>query len=433
MPVAHLGARAGGQPVQVVDIDNPLGLETSHRAAVPEMGPVQIDAGVGVHHSGSLGEGIDAGDAAVGRVVGYIADAAVPGQSAGNGPLDKLGPVQPGVIGAHRGVGGVQGAVQDLHIRVESGLPDAGEQQLWGGGEDDVGAPAHCILHGLVYLPIGADVLVGEGAHLTVGEVLQNVPAILVAVHPFGGGGAAVVDEGGADPARGIEGEAGLFHVIFQQQGSPRIFQPVLDLRPDAGQLLTDLGGHLAAGLLIAEDPDVGQKGQGDACVVPIPPEVGVPEHIKEGPEGVDVFRTPGIAVGAAQCFQQFRVLAGLAEDDEVQTRHLVKVQKLVIGGHLRVVRRLGQQAGDSGRDSNSAEILQHADPLVALHHIEVVEVLHHLDRVPDALLQVDAAQGAPLGGELGVRREDRVEPSGESVPPKVVAGAGSVKSSAGT
>jgi len=232
------------------------------------------------------------------------------------------------------------------------------------------------------------------------------------------------VDEGGAHPARGIEGEAGLFHVIFQQQGGPRIFQPVLDLRPDAGQLLTDLGGHLAAGLLIAEDLDVGQKGQGDACVVPIPPEVGVPEHIKEGPEGVDVFRTPGIAVGAAQCFQQFRVLAGLAEDDEVQTRHLVKVQKLVIGGHLRVVRRLGQQAGDSGRDSNSAEILQHADPLVALHHIEVVEVLHHLDRVPDALLQVDAAQGAPLGGELGVRREDRVEPSGESVPPKVVTGA---------
>lgn len=80
-------------------------------------------------------------------------------------PLINLGPVQPGVIGAHRGVGGVQGAVQDLHIRVESGLPDAGEQQLWGGGEDDVGAPAHCILHGLVYLPIGADVLVGEGAH----------------------------------------------------------------------------------------------------------------------------------------------------------------------------------------------------------------------------------------------------------------------------
>lgn len=114
----------------------------------------------------------------------------------------------------------------------------------------------------------------------------------------------------------------------------------------------------------------------------------------------------------------------GWRKTDEVQTRHLVKVQKLVIGGHLRVVRRLGQQAGDSGRDSNSAEILQHADPLVALHHIEVVEVLHHLDRVPDALLQVDAAQGAPLGGELGVRREDRVEPSGESVPPKVVAGA---------
>ena len=111
MHAVHVVAGVGGQPVQMVDIHNPLGMEPVHAAPLFQAGPLQIDPGVGVDHPRPLGKGVDAGDTAVGGVIGHIADAAVLGQGARNGPLDELGVVQAWVVGAHRGVGGVQGTV----------------------------------------------------------------------------------------------------------------------------------------------------------------------------------------------------------------------------------------------------------------------------------------------------------------------------------
>ena len=300
----------------------------------------------------------------------------------------------------------------------------AGQQQLGVGGEDHIRPLAHRVLNGLVGLLVTQHILIGQGAHLVAHGVVQQIAAVLVVVDPLGGGRRAAVDKCGADLPGGREGEQGLFHRVLQHQGGSRVLQPVEDLRPDLGQLLGDLRGELVAGLLVAENLQIDQQRHRDIPPVRVLPVAGVPEHIEEGTEGVNFLRAPGLPVGAAQHLQQLPVLPRTLEDDEVQAGHLIEIQKFVVGHHLRVIGGLGQQTGHHAGDRDGAEIFQHAHPLVALHHIKMVQVLHRLDGIPDALLQVGAAQGRPLVGKLALLLEHRIKAPGEGVLPQVVAGA---------
>ena len=232
------------------------------------------------------------------------------------------------------------------------------------------------------------------------------------------------MDKGGADFSRGGEGEQWFLYRVLQHQSRSCILQPVEDLRADLHQLFPDLRGELVAGLLIAENFQIDQQCHRNIPPVGVIPVAGIPEHIVEGAEGIDFLRTPRLSVGAAQSLKQLPVLSRPLEDHKIQPGHLVEIQKLVVGHHLRIVRGLGQQPGDYTGDGDGAEVFQHAHPLVALHHVKVVEVLHRLDGVPDALLQVGLAQVRPLVGKLTLLLEHGVKAPGEGIFPQIVAGA---------
>ena len=146
---------------------------------------------------------------------------------------------------------------------------------------------------GLLRLFIGVDVLVGQGPDLARQIIFQAVAAVFVAVLPPGGGGRASMEEGDAQLSAGGQGyhggDEGALDVVVQQHRHPGVLQPVEDLLADLGQLPHDLGGHLLPGGPVAEDLDIHQKGLGDVVGVHVLAEAGVPEHVVEGAEAVDV------------------------------------------------------------------------------------------------------------------------------------------------
>ena len=223
------------------------------------------------------------------------------------------------------------------------GLFHAGQQQRGIGSKDQVRPLGHRIVDGRLRRLLSDGIFIGEGIELVIHGILQQVAAALMLIDPAGGIAAAGVDEGGAQTlADGMEGEQGLFHRVLQHKGHPGVFQPVAYLLPDHGQFPGDLGGQLALGSLIAKQLHIYQESQGDVLLIGILPQTGIPEHIVKGAEIVDLLRAPRFPAGPSHGLHQLPVLSRPPEHQEIQPCHLVEVEELVVGGHLRVVGRPG-------------------------------------------------------------------------------------------
>ena len=83
-------------------------------------------------------------------------------------------------------------------------------------------------------------------------------------------------------------------------------------------------------------------------------------------------------------------------------------MHELVVHLHGGVVAVLRHHAGDIAGNAAGVKILQHADALIALLHVEAAHVLIAGDGVTDALIQMGHAQVDPLGGKLGLETEQR-------------------------
>ena len=115
----------------------------------------------------------------------------------------------------------------------------------------------------------------------------------------------------------------------------------------------------------------------------------------------------PDIVLIQPQSRLQAGVLTLLPQNDAIQARQSVKLHELIIDLHCRVAAVLRHQPGDIGGNDRVAVAFQHADPLVALLHIETAHVLKAADRVGDALVaEMGVAQQRPFGGKLAVRRQ---------------------------
>ena len=304
------------------------------------------------------------------------------------------------------------------------GLLHAGQQQRRIGGKDQVRPLGHRIVDGRLRRLLSDGIFIGEGIELVIHGILQQVAAALMLIDPAGGIAAAGVDEGGAQTlADGMEGEQGLFHRVLQHKGHPGVFQPVAYLLPDHGQFPGDLGGQLALGSLIAKQLHIYQESQGDVLLIGILPQTGIPEHIVKGAEIVDLLRAPRFPAGPPHGLHQLPVLSRSPEHQEIQPCHLVEVEELVVGGHLRVVGGPGQKPGDHRRNGDGPKVFQHAHPLVAFHHIEAVEVFHRFDGVPDSFIQVGLTEGRPLACKLAVSLQGGIKAGGKAVAPQLVAG----------
>ena len=104
----------------------------------------------------------------------------------------------------------------------------------------------------------------------------------------------------------------------------------------------------------------------------------------------------------------QAGIAAGLGEGQQIVLHDRVKVHELVVHLHGGVVAVLRHDAGDIAGDAAGVKILQHADALIALLHVEAAHVLIAGDGVTDALIQMGHAQVDPLGGKLGLETEQR-------------------------
>ena len=142
--VVKIGAVVGVDPVLVggvpVGDDPDAAVEEFPGGVALQAGPFQLDLRPGVGELGAQGEGVDGGGLAVDGIGAHIADAVVSGHGAGDGTGDELRLIDPGIIGAHRGIGHVQGAVEDAHLGEFHGDLQAGGDHQGAGGEDDLRA-----------------------------------------------------------------------------------------------------------------------------------------------------------------------------------------------------------------------------------------------------------------------------------------------------
>ena len=123
----------------------------------------------------------------------------------------------------------------------------------------------------------------------------------------------------------------------------------------------------------------------------------------------------PDIVLIQPQCRLQPGILAPPPQDDAVQAGQGVKLHEFVIDLHRRIAAVFRHQPGDIGGDDRVAIAFQHADPLVALLHVETPHVLKAADGVGNPLItEMGIAQQHPLGGKLAFQRQQGHEVPGQ-------------------
>ena len=89
----------------------------------------------------------------------------------------------------------------------------------------------------------------------------------------------------------------------------------------------------------------------------------------------------------------------------------MIERKKLVVEPGFGVVRVGGDDAQHGSRHRRRVESAQHGQPLVALLHIKITEILIAPDRIADALVRkMRLAQRDPLGTKFGVALRKRHE-----------------------
>ena len=121
-----------------------------------------------------------------------------------------------------------------------------------------------------------------------------------------------------------------------------------------------------------------------------------------------------------AHGLDQLLVAAGLGKLDLIQAAAGIKLQKLVIELHRRVVGIHRQNARHIAGDRGRVIAFQHADPLVALLDIESAHILAAADGIPDPLVsQMRLTKGDPFRGKfrLGIEKRHKIAREGKAAP----------------
>ena len=381
--------------------------------------PAQLDPGPGIGQLHPQGEGVDARRHPHDGVVGHKADHILLGHGACHSAGDKLGFIQAAVVHPHAGVGQGQGAVEHLYIAVLGSDAAAGADHAGGGGEDQLCPLLHCLLHGGVIVLILR--LVHLDAHLVAQLLLQVLPPVVVSPGPGAGFGVEAIDESDLDMF-------GMSHVqqfgenvltLFLRLGDngDGLLPLGFDVRPDDLQLLCQLRQGQLLDIAEAEHLQPGQQRfrRGDVRLFRVYLLKGLAEVAVPGGEAALLPLVPDVVLIQAQRRLQAGVLPPLPQNDAIQARQGVKLHELVIDLHGRIAAVLRHQPGDIGGNDRVAVAFQHADPLVALLHIETAHVLKAADRVGDALVtEMGVAQQHPLGGKFTVLPQQRHEVPGQ-------------------
>ena len=323
---------------------------------------------------------------------------------------------------------GYERAVEEADLRPGGRGGQGGAQQARRGREDH----AEALLGQLADGPGGVvlqDVEAAHGLDPLAQRLLHGEPPLLVRPGPERAVRVLVVqkrdlqivqrgvDDALDQPARRLGG-------VGHQHGAlvPGLTQK---LRRDGGEIGPDLRGRAVLQAVVAEDLQIAQQG-----LVPIQlrAQLRVPEAAAKarhvGEKAALPVLVPDASVLAAQQLEQGGIAPRRAEDDVLDLRDAVKIEKLVVGQDLRLAASRGEQAAHLRAHRQRAEVAQDRHALVPLHDVEAVEILDHEDGLAYALLQVGGGQRRPLGGKLARLLQQREEGGGEGVAPRGGVGA---------
>ena len=316
-----------------------------------------------------------------------------------------------------------QRAVQDLDVGILHGGLHRAVEQHRRGGEDDVRALAdQRFERRLAVLRLD----VGDHARLDLvaEHRLHAVLAQLVPVRPAGYLRRAVVDERHAHLLRrGVQNlaeQAGLLALLGHHQRDRLLLRAGAELIAQPVQVGADLGADDEGILVVAVDRQIDEEriAGGDLQKVAAGELVGRRKAEVRRLEVGQLLARPALAGLLAHQLAQLRKAALLGKPDVIDLRILVEVEELVVDAVFLVVGALGQDARDVRLHHRRAEVLQHADALVALDDVELVHVLQQLDRVADAVLDHAVVEHAPLQRELRAFVQQRHEIAGEGAGP---------------
>ena len=343
------------------------------------------------------------------RIAAHVADPVILRHGTGNGTGDELALVDAAVVGTHRRIGHMDRTVEHLHLGIFHGHLQTGGDHLRGGGEDDI----RTILRGLDHHPLrllgGVGVHVAHRLHLPAHGLLQILPAHLMGHGPGRRGRGALVDEGhlhiiGADDllqnaAAFLGGRLGTNHGSFLLQS--------LHIVPHFGkgffQLIAAHGAQFA--VFVHLQPQQQRILRRHIQFLTTLGQERIPEILEIGPESADFRLSPGLSGGDSHRPGQLCIAAGFGKLGHIQPCQFVEFQKFRIGLQPGRIPFLRHHPVDDAGNPGRAEVFQHADPLIALLHIEVAQIFIAYDGFPDALLgQMGHAQADPLVGKLRIR-----------------------------
>ena len=388
--------------------------------------PLQVDLHPGIHHLGAQRKGIDGGGHAVGGVGGHIADLVVVGHGARNGADQVFGLVDAAVVGAHAGMGHPQRTVQNLDVGMDYRRLEGRVDQLGCGGENHVAAVRNGPLDGRFAVGFRDHVVVTHRLHPVAQGLFQLAPAELVAVGPHGGHGVLLMYKthlqarGAArQEPLGQAGQAG--HILpvggrlHGQLQRVRLGQHG-DLVPHPVQGGAQfLGAHiqrLVVGIYLQKRQQRVTGGNGQTVAAMGVENLAEPEIQRR--QRFFVLGGPALAGSLAGNGHKVRKAALLGEPQIVDLGQGIEIQELKIDPVFLGVGALGNHPGHGAGHPGRAEVFQHTDPLVALHHVEPVHELIGNDRIPDALIHLGLAQVGPFVGKFGVLPQQRHEVAGK-------------------
>ena len=299
--------------------------------------------------------------------------------------------------------------------------------QLGAGGEHDVGPLGDGLFHQLVRVLAGDGVKVGGGLHLVRKDGLQLAAAELVLAGPGAGLRRALVDEGHLEVGgrRRTDARQDALDQRFLLFGGLRRLDAeghgvvVLQRQhvvPQGVQLLAQLVRGTVGQFFPGIQPQQKQQHVAGGAAQPVPAvgREGLAHPVVQRKDIGPVVVVPGFLGAFAHQLLQARIAAGLGKAQRIGPDQRVIAHELIVHAHRGVLAVAGHHPGDVGHHAAGAEKLQHADPLVALLHIEFAHILKAAHRVADALVQMGDAEGGPFGGELGPHIQQRHEIGGK-------------------
>ena len=287
-----------------------------------------------------------------------------------------------------------------------------------GGGEDHICAVGHCLLQKLFHSLGGIAVEITAANDLIAEDLLHMGSAVLMALDPGADPGVELVDECHIQFFKGVE----------QIEDIALAIHHGLHLHPCAAghhvgpeglEGFFQFGGGHAAQILVGMDPQPHQQSLFGQDVLGLAGGAdggkGVDKVVEIGVEGAALRILPDLAGFLAQGGKQCLVIAGAAELDGIEFGVFVELHKFVVCPDPGIVRERRDDADDIAGDTGGAEVIQHGDTLVALHHVELTQVLKTLDGVLDTgVTQMGSAEVDPLDAKLGIRTQQGFERGGK-------------------